>query len=585
MHPVVAGLLLASLAPAQADKPDAKKLTEQALAVLKANCHRCHGENDSAEGGVSYILDVDKLIAKGKVVPGDAKKSRLLRRVTAGDMPPEDEKPRPSAADVATLKAWVEALAAGRPAAKEDKPPEEPKRAFVSAADNLTAIRDHLRQAPRSARRHLRYFTLTHQHNNEKLKAADLRLHQAALAKLLNSLSWKAGVVVPFPVDKAQTVWAVDVRKLDWDRHGLWGKVLAVYPYGLKHDSYPDDVKVNNLASEVNDLAGTWLPAVRADWFIATASKPPLYHDLLRLPAHAGALEKLLKVDVEDNFRRSELARAGFTESGVSRSNRLVERHEAAYGAYWKSYDFKTSDGRGNLFTFPLGPRFKANPFDDQAFEHDGGEVIFSLPNGLQGYLLVDAKDRRIDAGPTEVVRDKSETSGTVAVVNGQSCMFCHQHGMIKDFRDGVQAGSRLRGVPRDKVRELYPAAGAMAKLLDQDEERFLRALDRATGLFLKVGPDSGKDVKDFPEVVGPLVRSYLLKEVDLATAALELGLKDKATLERMDEDFLRRLGLLPLVQGRSVKREVWESRRGLISPFQQVALKLQLGTPQNEGR
>ena len=42
----------------------------------------------------------------------------------------------------------------------------------------------------------------------------------------------------------------------------------------------------------------------------------------------------------------------------------------------------------------------------------------------------------------------------------------------------------------------------------------------------------------------------------------------------------LRRLGLLPLAQGRSVKREVWELRKGLISPFQQTGNSLELGTP-----
>ena len=79
---------------------------------------------------------------------------------------------------------------------------------------------------------------------------------------------------------------------------------------------------------------------------------------------------------------------------------------------------------------------------------------------------------------PTEVVRDKTETSGSVAIVNGISCMACHQHGPIGDFKDTVRTGHALAGEPRDKVRELYPEAEAMARLLQTDEERFLRALD-----------------------------------------------------------------------------------------------------------
>ena len=87
-----------------------------------------------------------------------------------------------------------------------------------------------------------------------------------------------------------------------------------------------------------------------------------------------------------------QVARAGFTQSGVSGHNRLVERHEAAYGADWKSYDFKSSDGLGNLFLYPLGLVFHKNPFERFAFKHDGGGIIFNLPNGLQGYMLVDGK-------------------------------------------------------------------------------------------------------------------------------------------------------------------------------------------------
>jgi hypothetical protein len=63
---------------------------------------------------------------------------------------------------------------------------------------------------------------------------------------------------------------------------------------------------------------------------------------------------------------------------------------------------------------------------------------------------------------------------------------------MIKDFKDVVRAGTRLGGDPLDKVRELYVPAREMNALLDRDEEKFLRALDRATGLFLKVG--KGRD-------------------------------------------------------------------------------------------
>src|SRR5207248_1929623 len=72
-------------------------LASRAHAVLKANCYRCHGQEGAVEGGINYILDRDKLISRRKVVPGQAEKSPIYRRIAAGRMPPPGEAPRPSA--------------------------------------------------------------------------------------------------------------------------------------------------------------------------------------------------------------------------------------------------------------------------------------------------------------------------------------------------------------------------------------------------------------------------------------------------------------------------------------------------------
>jgi mono/diheme cytochrome c family protein len=79
-------------------------LAHKARRVLDANCHRCHGRDGAVEGGMNYVTDLGKLIARKKVVPGDPDGSRLFRRVSDGSMPPEGESPRPSADDVAILK-------------------------------------------------------------------------------------------------------------------------------------------------------------------------------------------------------------------------------------------------------------------------------------------------------------------------------------------------------------------------------------------------------------------------------------------------------------------------------------------------
>ena len=191
------------------------------------------------------------------------------------------------------------------------------------------------------------------------------------------------------------------------------------------------------------------------------------------------------------------LRRGGLITSGVSRHNRLVERHRTPFGAYWRSYDFKTSAGRGNLLLFPLGPRFRGNAFDDQAFEQAGGEVIFNLPNGLQGYMLADAKDNRLDApAPVGIVSDKSETSGTPEIVNGLSCLACHASGM-KPFRDEIRGHPAVFAGAKRKVEQLHPSPDEMDKLLARDEDRFLRGLEEAMGDFLRSGELAKADIRE----------------------------------------------------------------------------------------
>lgn len=496
---------LLSLAPVSTAFADENaELATEAKRILSTHCYRCHGQNGANEGGMAFVLDFPTLVAKKKVVPGDPGQSRIYKRMhpdLIGDMP-MDELTTPSTADIAAIEAWIKA---GAP----NTPPEtvEP-RPFVSVRDELAAMQRYLRKASRDDRPLTRFFTIRHLHNlpRAQVRDTDLRVYQAALSKLVNSLSRTKEIVVPEPVDEAGTLYAVNLLRLDWDRGALWNEILKVYPYGLQHEEYPDEQETRDLAEEVYFLAGTKVPAVRADWFVTTAARPPLYHTLLQLPINARDLERDLGVDVIENFRTGRLRRGGFNASGVSNHNRLVERHATDVGAYWKSYDFKLGAGRGNLFVFPLGPEFPDHPFPRNTFRHAGGEIIFNLPNGLQGYLLVDSQDQRIDEGPIDIVSDGKKVSGTPAVVNGLSCMACHQHGMIP-FTDQIRNGHILGGDARELVKRLYPEQAEMDKLLERDRKRFLIALDEATGPFLKVGDDAGRTIDEFPEPITAIAR------------------------------------------------------------------------------
>ncbi len=524
--------------------PDGADLARQAHTVLKAHCYRCHGQDGTVEGGLNFVLDFKALVGRKKVVPGDAAKSKLYKRLVDADnpMPPEDEKVRPTKEEIALVKAWVDAGAPGLPEAA-------PRRELIADADVLRLIRDDLLDLPEGSRRHARYFTLTNLYN-AGLPEDQLQTYRLGLAKLVNSLSWEPAIVVPRRIDPTGTVLRIDVRDLKWDG-AVWQRVLDQYPYGI--------VPPTPLARAVRALTACDLPHVRADWFVFAASRPPLYHDVLGIPKTDRELEKLLRLDVAENIAGGRAARAGFNGSGVSRNNRIIERHKTAYGAYWKSYDFAGNAGRQNLFANPLGPGD-----EDNTFRHDGGEIIFHLPNGLQGYMLTDGKGNRIDEGPTKIVSVKNKPDPTV--INGVSCMMCHARGMI-------DKGDQVRGhVEKNRdaftaddlraVRTLYPAEADFKALLKIDAERFRKAAEAAG---VKLGET---------EPVAALADRFQ-SELDLALAAGEAGRTPEAFLRGLERapDLARDLGPLK-VAGATVQRQVF------VAAFEDLVRSFGLGAP-----
>ena len=138
------------------------------------------------------------------------------------------------------------------------------------------------------------------------------------------------------------------------------------------------------------------IPYLRTDWFCSVATQPALYHDILKLPHTVAELEHdIIGVDAEEKLKHQEVHRGAVILSGVSRNNRAAERYSSSHGAYWKSIDYASNKGDENIFRDPVN------------LHGVGGEMIFNLPNGLQGYYLADAAGRRIDAGPTAIVTDK----------------------------------------------------------------------------------------------------------------------------------------------------------------------------------
>ncbi|MBA4062494.1 MAG: hypothetical protein C0501_02085 [Isosphaera sp.] len=549
--PLAAALAAVAWPASAADDP--KALAAAAHTVFQAHCYRCHGQDGSVEGGLNFVSDLGKLVARKKVVPGDPAASRLFKRMDDGSMPPPDEKPRPTPAELEAVKKWI---AAGAPAGATIE-----VRQPVATSDVYAAVLADLEPMERRSRRFQRYFSLAHLHN-AGLSEGELQTYRNALNKLVNSLSWGSKVVNPVPVDAARTVFRIDLRWYVWDAT-IWNRILQEYPYGVL-----DDTTAARAAS-VGTL--TKVPVIRADWFVATASRAPLYYDVLQLPASLTEVEKLLRVDAVQNVQQERIARAAFNGSGVSRFNRILERHDSAHGMYWRTYDFDeppqnladrlngnlVPDPR-NVFAFPLGPAGLA----EFPFRHAGGEAIFALPNGLHAYYIANAINAKLDKAPVAVVSDPRRPDR--AVEAGVSCMSCHVTGILPkadQVRDHL--GKNPKAFSRaetDLIKALYPGKDAVLKLMEDDAKRYAEVVAK-----------TGAKVSKF-EAVSTITLRYEA-DLDLPTAAAEVGLEPEAFRERISrsETLTRHFGALRA--GGTVSRQIW------LQAFGDLVRELRLGT------
>ncbi len=488
-------------------------LAVRARTTLDTWCSRCHGVDSPGKGGFSHVLDRDRLVARNRVVPGDPSASPLYQRVVQGEMPPREQKKRPTPDEIALLRQWIEA---GAPAVMAAGP-----RTFLPEAEVRGLVNKDLKQAGTTQRRFFRYFTLANLYN-AGASEEELERTRQALAKLLNSLSWHPRIARPLALGPGGALLRIDLRDYQWSRR-TWEHLVGLYPYRT-------------------DYTGE-LPVLRGDWFLATAIRPPVYYDLLQLPFTDRELERQLRVDVLRDLDEETAARAGFNDSGVARNNRILERHHSSYGAYWRSYDFLENTDDQNLFDRPLGP-----VPGRKAFRHSGGEIIFDLPNGLHGYFLVDRDGRRLDRAPIEIVSDPKRPDKTIEV--GVSCVSCHFSGILPktdQVRAHVEKNAAAFGrADLETVRALYLPAARFRALVDEDNEHYRNALKKA-------GVREGE-----PEPVTAAVQRYE-GTLDLRAAAAEFGLRAEELAQRLERvpGLARSLGALR-VSGGTVSRETF---------------------------
>jgi serine/threonine-protein kinase len=239
--------------------------------------------------------------------------------------------------------------------------------------------------------------------------------------------------------------------------------------------------------------------------------------------------KEVLKVDTAAELADDNVLRAGYSNSGVSKQERVLNRFDqgTANGyAYWISFDFDGGSGtnaNGQLVRDLANDNIYQNPI---AFAFTGGEAIFNLPNGMQGYYVANAAGDRLAEAPVGIVIDPAQNNGKVTT--GASCHSCHNAGMIT-FTDQVRQfvvdnKQIFDNETYEHVLNEYPTTAVFQTQMDQDSELHV-------GAVAKAGVPKGT-----PDAVSRMYLDFQLGDITPEIAAGELQVTTQELLDNLQQ-------------------------------------------------
>jgi mono/diheme cytochrome c family protein len=457
------------------DPVDPKPLSESELAreaaqnILKSNCGSCHGtqlNEQNRQGGMNYINDMEQLAKNGKIIPLNADESKIIIRMRDGSMPKGGQ--RVSDSDIQVVANYIN---------NEDYWPDVPKAVCtdnppLSFDDLYGAVADDLAKADNEDAPFLRYISIQNRAAAGVCADTALDLDRQGVAKLINMLSIDPAVVKPEPVDKAATLFRVDIRDTKWNRQitvdgttfdDVWEAIVDANDYAVPFEG--DD------ADNARADAQTDVPVMFLDTMLNEAAIGNLYYAIIDVDVTQTLdtfVSDKLEIDVQANLDDEKLIRAGTTQSRVSRQDRLVEGHriEQRPGFYYQSFDF---DDKANdsIFQDPFG------------FNEGGREAIFTLPNGMLAYLIADADANLVE--DSEILLDSNQ--GNFRAITSVSCSNCHVGGLIPvvdEVRDVVRSNAvsfiqdgTLNQDQLEQLSEVYLDPAKFKQQVEEDSQRF----------------------------------------------------------------------------------------------------------------
>jgi len=450
--------------------------------VLASNCGQCHGpalSEEDALAGMNYINDIEQLVETGKIVPLDSANSRVIQRMVRGEMPPVGSGlPAVTEADINTVAQFID-----NPRFWPDVAPTsggcQDDGQLVDFDQLFQDVNRDLNDQDDDDLPFLRYISITNRFNAGQCADA-LDRDRQGLVKMLNMLSVNPTIEEPIPVNTEETLYRIDLRDYDWDIavdvNGVafddkWEAIADANPYAVEFVG--DDADDAKLDTE------TAFPIMFADQMMDVAVIGNLYYAIIGVDVNqllTDFVANELQIDVNQNILDEEegTIRAGTTKSRISRQDRVVERHELGVraGALWQSFDFEDVNNNESIFEDPFG------------FIAGGTEAIFTLPNGMLGYIITDANNVIVE--DSDILLDTNQNN--FRAVTSVSCSNCHAAGLIPvvdEVRDIAIGNQREIGLNRDEVEQLesiYVTPQEFARQVQDDSQQFYqRALQQAS--------------------------------------------------------------------------------------------------------
>jgi hypothetical protein len=453
------------------------------------------------------------LADEGKLRPLDSANSLIIQYMRDGTMPP-GSLDKVSTADINRVAEYI------------DNPDYWDVEPTVSCADSgqqidfdqlFQEINDDLSGEDADDQANYRYLVLTNRYNAGVCNDTQMDRDRHALVKMVNMLSTAATIEEPFDVNGDGLIYRIDLRDYEWDRaisingenfNDVWEAIAANNPYAVAF--------VGDDADDAVADTGTAFPFMYADSVNDVATIGNVYYAIIDVDVNQTLddyVANVLGIDQAANLDDEELIRAGTSNSRLSRQDMVAERHdiEVRSGAYWQRFDFADDVGNQSIFEDPFG------------FEEAGREAIFTLENGLFGYIIADADGNILE--DSDILLDFNQNN--FRVTTSTSCSGCHNLGLItfedqvRDFTLDNAVSLQLNSDEVEAIREVYPSTQEFASIVAEDTEIFYQRALQSANL-----PVTG------PDPVSRVFQRFDL-DLELADVAGDLGV----TPEQLEND------------------------------------------------